>query len=758
MIKDTKFCDGGKAYCINTPRAVRPLWNYFANSEYHSKFSQTGQGESRAFAPREKTVSREGRYFYIKTKGKCYNPNYIPLNVMPESYECRHRAGHSEITSTTDGITTKIRMFVPVEGKYEIWRVAVKNTDSTAKTLDFYSVFGLNSPGMGSRCIFDSEYKLFHSYAFPYHVKYAEYEDKNTEDNYTYLFTDRLPDSYDCGELRFFGSDNHSEIPIAVENGKCSCVIAENDRPLAAMHYSLKLEAGDEEVFYFVLGCVNNIEDIKKLLSDKNNIAAWLDEEFEKNESFWNNVGEGFRIETPDEELDRFVNCWLAKQIAVMNITHRFEELSCVRNELQDSIGYSMMNSNDGMKYLEKVLLLQEPDGNLKQWHIVNNTSPIRRLGLLTYYDGPVWLILCACIVIKQTGDITLFDKKLAFSDGEEATIYEHLMRAVKFLGEMRGPHGLVLFADGDWTDPLNGMGGKGKGETVWGSEALLYASKLFLEVSEKLGKERDAEYLKGYINDLDKNINDNCWDGEWYILGFNDDGERVGVSTDKEGKIFLNAQTWAIISGAARGERFSKTLKTIESIDTPCGPQVNYPHFTGWSKNAGRASLKLSGTTENGAVYCHAVMFKAYADCIAGDFEKAFETIKKTLPENKYNPSEKSLQAPTFVPNYYYGLKDSPNFGISSNVYSTGTASWLMWIVHEQILGIKAGYDGVMVEPVLPKEWNGAKAVKNFGGAVYDITITRTGERSTVVNGQEINGKYLPYDKGCIYKVDISL
>ena len=107
MIKDTKFCDGGKAYCINTPRAVRPLWNYFANSEYHSKFSQTGQGESRAFAPREKTVSREGRYFYIKTKGKCYNPNYIPLNVMPESYECRHRAGHSEITSTTDNITTK---------------------------------------------------------------------------------------------------------------------------------------------------------------------------------------------------------------------------------------------------------------------------------------------------------------------------------------------------------------------------------------------------------------------------------------------------------------------------------------------------------------------------------------------------------------------------------------------------------------------------------------------------------------------------
>lgn len=757
MIEKTEFCDFGKTYCINTPRAVRPLWNYFANSEYHTKFSQTAQGTSCAFSPREKTVSREYRYFYIKDKNKCYNPNYLPLNIMPDSYQCCHRAGHSEITSATDGITTKIRMFVPTAGKYEIWRVCIKNTSNVTAELDFYGVFGLNSPGMGSRCMFDEKHKLFHSYAFPYHVKYVEYEDKNTEDNYTYLFADKLPESYDCGELKFFGSDNLGEVPAAVENGGGSCVIAENDHPLAAAQYNLKLAPDEEQSFYFVMGCARDISDVQYMIEGIGDIADWAEREFEKSEAFWNNLSTGFNIETPDAELDRFINCWLAKQIAVMNITHRFEELSCVRNELQDSIGYSMLDSREGMKYLEKVFRLQESNGNLKQWHIVNNTSPIRRLGLLTYYDGPIWLILCACTVIEQTGDITLFDKQIAFADGEDASVYEHIMRAVKFLGKMRGAHNLVLFADGDWTDPLNGMGGGGKGETVWGSEALLYAVKLFARISRLMGRSADAEYLDDYAARLDESINEYCWDGEWYILGYNDAGERVGISTDKEGKIFLNAQTWAIISGAARGTRLEKVIKTIESIDTPCGPAVNFPHFSGWNKNAGRASLKLSGTTENGAVYCHAVMFKAYADCMTGDFERAYETIKKTLPENKLNPSEKSLQAPIFVPNYYYGLTESPNFGISSNVYSTGTASWLMWITAEQILGIKAGFDGLTVEPHLPEDWDFAKATKLFRGAEYNITIRRTGSRSITVNGNAA-GALLPYEEGAVFDVDVTV
>lgn len=758
MIKDTRFSDNGREYCINTPRAVRPLWNYFANSEYHTKFSQTAQGESRAFSPREKTVSRGYRYFYIKTAGgKCYNPNYLPLNIIPDSYTCRHSVGHSEITSVTDGIETKIRMFVPTEGKFEIWRVCIKNTARAAAEFDFFGVFGLNSPGMGSRCDFDEKYRLFHSYAFPYYVKYAEYEDKNTEDNYTFLFTDKPPESYDCGELRFFGSDNHAEIPAAAANGGGSCTLAENDRPLAAAHYRVRLAPGGEERFYFVMGCARSIGSVRELIDAAGNIGDWAEREFEKNENFWNGLGAGFNIETPDAELDRFVNCWLAKQIAAMNITHRFEELSCVRNELQDAIGYSILDSGRGLGYLEKVLSLQKSSGELRQWHIVNNTSPIRRLGLLTYYDGPIWLIICACKVIEQTGDISNFDRKIAFEDGETASIYEHIIRAVRFLAQKRGAHNLMLFADGDWTDPLNGMGKDGKGETVWGSQALLYAVRVFADISRRLSRCEDAAYLEDYAAALDDSINEHCWDGEWYILGYNDNGERVGTAGDKEGRIFLNAQTWAIISGAARGERLEKVIRTIKSIDTPCGPMLNYPPYSGWNKNAGRASLKLSGTTENGAVYCHAAMFKAYADCLAGDFDGAFETIKKTLPENSKNPSEKSLQAPIFVPNYYYGLTDSPNFGISSNVYSTGTASWLMWLAAEQLLGVRAGFDGLSIEPHLPEGWDFARVNKKFRGAEYKITIRRTGTRSISVDGKE-SASPLPYRGNSVFEVEVTV
>ena len=656
--------------------------------------------------------------------------------------------------SDTGAVHTEIRMFVPLHGKHEVWRVKLKNTSDVGIKADFYPVFSLNTAGMGSRCIFDREHKLFYSYAFPYHVKYGEYEDKNTEDNYTYVYCGTMPDSYECGELRFFGSDNHAELPFAVGNGICSCCISENDKPLAAAHSSVELLPGQEKCFYYVLGCCRDIETVKNgICTEKPD--KWAEEQFSQCVDFWDNAGAALSVDTQDAELNRLINHWLPKQIVSMNLTHRFEELSCVRNELQDALGYSLLNPKQGFMYLKKVFLLQEKSGELKQWHIVNNTSPIRRLGLLTYYDGPIWLILCACIILKQTGDLSHIYEVLPYADSNRAeSIYEHIMSAVKFMKTKRGAHGLVLFADGDWTDPLNGMGGDGRGETVWGSEALLYAVRLFADIARRAGDDEAVDYLTEYAEDLERAINDCCWDGEWYILGYNDAGERVGTSTDTEGKIFLNAQTWAIISGAAKGERLLKTLDTINSIETPCGPMVNYPAFSKWNKNIGRASLKLSGTTENGAVYCHASMFKAYAECVAERYDDAYDTIKRTMPENEKNPSERNLQAPIFVPNYYYGLPESPNFGISSNVYSTGTADWMLWIITEELLGIRTDFDGISVKPHIPSCWNGAYAVKCYKDAVYRITIRRGTKKCIIVNSQMIDGVILPYKAGGEYEV----
>lgn len=759
MKTDTYFCDNGRILCINTHHAERPLWNYFVNREYHSKFSQTAQGTSFAFAPREKTVTRDYRYFYIKNNstGRCYNPNYLPLNEEPDKYCCMHKPGFSEIVSETDGIETSIRFFVPLEGKREFWKISLKNNSGAEARLDLFPMFTVNTPGMGSRCSFDREARMFICYAFPYHVRYAEYEDKNGEDNYRYVLCSDMPDSYDCGELRFFGSDNHVEIPAALRRGRCSDTISENDAPIAAPHNSVLLEPGEEREFVYVLGCAADIESVKKDLCTAD-VKVWAKEEFERTNAFWKAAGERVVIDSPDEELNRMMNCWLPKQVVSMNLTHRFEELSCVRNELQDALGYSVMNPDAALEFLKKVFRLQEPDGNLKQWHIVNNTSPIRRLGLLTYYDGPAWLIICACVILKRYGEKELLDEAVEFNGGAAADIYEHIMRAVKFLDKKRGAHGLVLFADGDWTDPLNGMGGEGKGETTWGSEAFLYGIKLFRELALLKARAEDAEYLEKLAAELHIAINDNCWDGEWYALGFNDRGEKVGVSTDTEGKIFLNAQTWAVISGAAEGERLEKTLKAVESIDTPCGPAVNHPAFSGWNSNIGRASLKLSGTTENGAVYCHAVMFAAYAYCIAGDYSRAYEMIEKTMPENRLNPTEKNLQAPIFVPNYYYGLTDSPNFGISSNVYSTGTADWMMWVVEEQIFGLCSDFDGIRIAPHFPDKWERAGIRKIYKNAVYNIEIVRGGDKSITVDDKPLDGNLLPYCENHSYKVKVTI
>lgn len=49
-------------------------------------------------------------------------------------------------------------------------------------------------------------------------------------------------------------------------------------------------------------------------------------------------------------------------------------------------------------------------------------------------------------------------------------TVLEHLKQAVRYMYSQVGTHGLCLFLDGDWTDPINGAGRGGKGESVWNS------------------------------------------------------------------------------------------------------------------------------------------------------------------------------------------------------------------------------------------------------------------------------------------------
>lgn len=330
----------------------------------------------------------------------------------------------------------------------------------------------------------------------------------------------------------------------------------------------------------------------------------------------------------------------------------------------------------------------------------------------------------------------------------------EHLTRAARYMYEHRGSHGLCLMGDGDWTDPINGAGRKGRGESTWSTLALIHCVNLLLENLSKGLEPVEIGWLKAIREELVDCVNQNCWAGDRYVAGFDDDGAAFGAPEDGD-RLFLNAQTWAILAGVPNEKRLAKLEETLRRLETPFGPLLLDPPFDGWDARWGRISIKKSGTTENGSVYCHASMFKAYSDAARGDGDALYDTLRRTLPTNPDNPPEVNLQLPTYVPNYYYALKGSPNYGRSSCHSGTGTVGWMLQIILEGLLGVKAKAEGIALAPCLPEGWDNVRCTRRFRDAVYRVTIHR-GAPACTVNGQAFAGKTLPYEPGGKYDVEL--
>ncbi|MDF2922493.1 MAG: hypothetical protein K0R57_1407 [Paenibacillaceae bacterium] len=759
------FTAAGAQYVIHTPRTPARWFNYLFNDSYYMEVSQTGQGKSTVLSPRQREYNREGyKYFYIRDEesGQVWCPAYQPLKTPLDSYSCTHALGYTEIRSCFDGVKATIRTFVPLQGMCEIWTIALSNESGRDRRLSLFSVFSIENGGvMGSICQYHEKEQLLTSFSFPYHVFYEEKEKYDRHSNLVYLFADRQTESYDCSERRFFGGDDAGELPVTVARGSCFSQRGEADNPVGALHHRLTLASGGQERVTLALGCAGSWGEALEV--KRQILAAGPEKLLEQVNRHWEELAGRFVVETPDEHLNYFMNHWLKKQIVLQTRTNRMSRYCPIRNQLQDALGYAMISPEEALGYMETVLARQEQSGFIQQW-IMTDGSPPQKLCLLTHKDGPVWLVICLLALIDQAGDAKLLDREVGFKDSEhKSSIYDHLLLAIDYMANDTGAHGLCLMGHGDWNDPINGPGRLGRGESAWSTMALTYGIHALLPFCRLRGDDGTARRLERTAADLDRALNDSCWDGAWYVAGFDDAGAAFGTARDKEGQLFLNTQTWAVMSGAARGGRLDQCLEAIDSLDTPAGPLLLTPPFSEWNPKWGRISIKLAGTTENGSVYCHASMFKAFADCQAGRGSRAYETIRKTLPTNPDNPPEKNGQVPIFIPNFYYGLGDSPNFGQSSHHNSTGTVGWMLWTVLDYVLGIRATAAGLVIDPCIPCEWGSFKVSRIFRGARYIVHVSNpTGVERRVawlrVDGQEWVGAVLPYEDGRTYAVEVEL
>ena len=743
MLENT-FVDEKKEFKIRNMFPRRPWLNYVWNDKYLSSMSQFGFGISR-FQDENgfiKNILSKGdnRLIFIRddNSGEYYAANRNYDNLDFDIFETNVGQGYSVIESEYKGLNCAFKVFVPESGMCECWEVVLKNSADTVKNLSVYAYAGIDMAITPHTAYTTAGFDEALNGIYANHRAYMP----PTEISGVYFAADRKVTAYETRKERFKGEYSDIGHPIAMKedllasDGTCF-----EEELNGVLQFKISIEPQKEERLLFILGAAETPADARSVCEQMLNDAAF-EKSFENVRNAIDDFQDKLIIDTPDDAINHRVNIWLKRQMELGKQWGRLYGKG-FRDVMQDTMGFLPLNPANARERILYAIEYQREDGNpVRQW------MPLMRE---LYADGAVWLIFTVNAYLKETGDFGILDETAGYFESDlKETVLEHCIRGVEYLQRELGEHGLCLWYEGDWNDSMNGCGILGKGESVWLSQAAVKAAGELAEILDEIGG-RDA--LKNEIlqkADAMKNAILKCgWDTDHFIYGINDYGERVGSYDTKEGQIFLNTQTWAILSGIVKGDEADKLMDTVEEkLGCNYGYVQQAPSYTKGNDRIGRSSYLSIGCFENGSVYNHGTAFKVVSDCMRGDADAAVRTIHKIFPDNPLNSCEHSGVEPYAMSNMYLGPECKTRAGEAPQSWITGTSGWLFRGVTEGILGIQPCYNGLSVKPNLPKSWERTTVKRVFRGCEYLIETDNTGdgtEFSISVDGIQTDGNVLP-------------
>lgn len=768
-----RFSEDYREYIITDPRTPRPWFNYMWNPKYAGLISHTGGGFSFVDTPRDNRLTRmrynclpwdrPGRYVMVRDNDskKYWSLSWAPtLDVKYKSYECRHGLGYTSVETEFENIKGILTYFVPRDLNGEIWKVKLVNNGKTAKNLGIYAFTELmmgnalndiiNQPN--DKHFTDIHYDKKHNALTAtrrYWVlnKKVSVEQPNLDWKHWLLFTSTLPVSgFDSSLDAFIGRWRSEANPVAVETGKMGNTEITAGDPVAALQSELVLAPGEEKEFAIIM-LVNDKEKEDNPFEgldwkDIRNISR-CKKRFEELKKWWDNYLSHFSIESPDDDVNVMLNVWNQYQAAVTfdmarNSGYYHGGLlfgTGMRDQFQDILGVVLADPERVRARLLNALRFQFSDGST-----LHNFFKLTDWGERTNHsDTPLWVPFGLIEYLNETGDMSILDEDVTFYDGGSANVYEHLKRAVDFAISATTERGIPKIMNGDWNDTLDKVGPKGKGETIWGGFFLAYIIKKSFELLKRKGDiETHARWHSTYDH-LGKVINAVAWDGEWYIRAFKDNGEPLGTKKAEQGKIFINSQTWSVISGLAPKDRGTKALEsTAKLMERDNGIQICWPSYTIVEEDVGLISRCVPGKKENGAIFNHASSWFVLASFLNGDTEKAYSVYKKMLPVNSSKRIDRYEIEP-YVFAEYVTSPDHPTEGQASHSWLTGTAVWMLRNGMDQIAGFKTSLDGILIDPSIPQSWKGFKATRKFRGKTIKLNCKRTDKNESPV--KRING-----------------
>lgn len=696
-------------------------------------------------------MDRPGHYVYLRDAkdGDYWSISWQPVGkpLNQAKYTCRHGMSYTTYECDYKGIKASQTLMVPMDDAVELWDVRLKNTTDKERRL---SVFSYCEFSFHHIMIDNQNFQMsLYCAGSSYDENIIEYDLFYEEFGYQYFTSNVTPDGFDCLRDSFLGAYRTEDNPIAVERGTCSGSHELGNNHCGSLQKDLVLAPGEEVRLIFMLGEGNR--EAGKKIREKYSDMANVDAAYAQLKDYWESKFAQLQIKTPNEGMNTLINTWNLYQAEVNIMFSRFASFIEVggrtglgyRDTAQDAM--TIPHSNPEKCRQRIVELLRglttkgyglhlfspewfDPDAKKEKKKPFKSPTVIPTVNAKDIVHGledacsddALWLVPSIIEYIKETGETGFADETVTYADGGEGTVYEHMKRILDFSAEQVGATGICKGLRADWNDCLN-LGG---GESAMVSFLHYWAISHFLQLAEYLGRTEDVEKYQAMRERVGNVCNRELWDKEWFIRGITKNGKKIGTSEDAEGKVHLESNAWAVLSGAADVEKGKRAMDSVDKyLFTPYGILLNAPSYTVPDDDIGFVTRVYPGLKENGSIFSHPNPWAWAAECVLGRGDRAMKFYNALCPYYQNNMIEIRQSEPYSYCQFVVG-RDHTAFGRARHPFMTGSGGWAYFSATRYMLGIRPDFEHLTIDPCIPADWKEFSAVRRWRGAEYDIHV----------------------------------
>lgn len=795
------FDDENKEYVITSAQTPYPWINYLGSEQFFSLISQQGGGYCFYRDARLRRITRYryhnaptdagGRYFYIREQdGDYWTPTFGPVKRELDSFECRHGLGYTKITGKRRGLSAEVLFMVPLGTNAEVHQVTLRNEGSSPRTVKLFSFVEF--------CLWNAmdDFTNFQRNWSTGEVEvdgstiYHKTEYRERRNHYAFYTVNAKVNGFDTDRESFLGLYNGMHEPQVVAAGASKNTVAHGWAPIASHGLEVTLAPGESKSFVFLLGYIENPVEEKwesqgvinkkraRELIAQFSTPEQVAEAMKKLQANWDDLLSKYVVKSSDEKLNRMVNVWNPYQCMItfnMSRSASYFETGIgrgmgFRDSNQDLLGFVHQIPERARERIIDIASTQFPDGSAYHQY-----QPLTKRGNNDigsgFNDDPLWLILGVAALIKETGDYSILDEMVPFDNDEnnKATLMEHLKRSFDHVLNNLGPHGLPLIGRADWNDCLNlncfsetpDEPYQTTGNRVGRTAESIFIAGMFVGIGPDYaalcnakGMKDEAKRALAEVAKMEKTVLTHGWDGDWFLRAYDFFGKKVGSNECKEGKIFIEPQGYCVMAGiGAKTGEAKKALDAVEErLATPYGIVLNNPAYQTYHVELGEISSYPPGYKENAGIFCHNNPWIMIAETVIGRGDKAFDYYKRIAPAYVEDISDLHRTEPYVYSQMVAGKDAAGGAGEAKNSWLTGTAAWNYVAISQHMLGVRADYDGLIVDPCIGTEVSEFTVTRKWRGATYVIQVKNTGKSwrnpKLVVDGKAVAGNKVPVAK----------